>query len=165
MKRVLLLRHAKAVAKAAAGDAARVLAPEGRADMALLAAALSDPDLRPDVALVSPSARTRETWDLAGLAGVPVEAVEAIYDASPDTLLEVLREAPADARSAILVGHNPGIEELAIGLLGGSDPDLARGMPTAALAILDLPAETWGELATGTGTLSRYVTPATLRAA
>lgn len=165
MKRILLLRHAKAVAKAAAEDFDRVLAPEGRADMELLAEALAGPELRPDVALVSPAARTRETWSLAGLDGVPARDVAAIYDAELETLIAVLRDAPDEAASVILVGHNPGIEEIAMALLAGHDPALARGMPTAALAVVDVSAATWRELALGTGTLARYVTPATLRGA
>lgn len=160
MKRILLLRHAQAVARNAPSDFDRVLAPEGRAEMARIAAVLAEPELRPDVALVSPSARTRETWTLAGLDDVPAQDVKAIYDASLETLLDVLQGAPAEAGTAMLVGHNPGIEELALALLAAPDPGLARGMPTAALAVLESPAETWPDLALGTATLSRYVRPA-----
>lgn len=165
MKRVVLLRHAKAVAEAAGGDFDRALSPEGRSDMALVADALRALPVRPDSAVVSPARRTRETWELAGLTDVALRFVQAVYDADPETLLSVLREGPEGSDVAILVGHNPGIEELAGNLLASPDPDLGRGMPTAAAAVLTCPVELWSALEYGSASLERYVTPASLRAA
>lgn len=162
MKRLLLLRHAKAVAKNAA-DFERVLAPRGRADMAAVARYLAAERLAPEVALVSSAARTRETWSLAGLDAVPARFDRRIYEAERSDLLDILRSVEDEAGSAILVGHNPAIEELAQAMLGDPGP-LRPGFPTAALAVIDLPAAAWRELAPGSGRLDRFVTPATLGA-
>lgn len=161
MKRLMLLRHAKAEARNAERDFDRVLARRGRDDMVRIAAYLAAEALRPDQALVSPAARTRETWQRAGLPEVPVTFVERIYDASAAALLRVVRGADPGVSSVILVGHNPGIEELAAGLLA-SDP--IPGMSTGALAVIDFDIESWDALAPRTGRLDRFVVPADLAA-
>ena len=169
MKRLVLLRHAKAAPKGTGEDFDRVLAPAGRSDMAPIARRFQDDDMRPDLALVSPSARTRETWDLVegSLEDVAVAFDERIYEAPVEQLIEVLREADgvvADGpvERVVLVGHNPGISELAH-VLAGTGEDLGRllrGMPTAALAIIDFDVEAWREIAPGEGRLVNFVTPA-----
>ncbi len=161
MKTLILLRHAKAVAKDEVRDFGRVLAKRGRSDMALVARALAS-EPRPNLALVSPAARTRETWELAGLAAVPVRFEDAIYDAEPETLLGLVRAVPDEARSIVMVGHNPGFEDLARMLTGPGEARLAAGMPTAAFAVLALPGAAWGEVGTGAARLLRFVTPASL---
>lgn len=170
MKRLILLRHAKAVPKEAE-DFERVLAPQGRADMGPIAAYLAArPDRRPDLALVSPAARTRETWTLAQakLGAVATAFEEDIYEADIDDLLDILRDADgimADGptETLILVGHNPGISDLAGALAGSGDDglldELARGMPTAGVAILDFEIESWRELHPGTGRVSAVMSP------
>lgn len=171
MKRLILLRHANAAPKDAAEDFDRVLAPSGRSEMAPIARRLQAADLKPDIALVSPSARTRETWDLAqGSAEVAVAFDERIYEASAERLLAVLREADgvvADgpAERVVLVGHNPGISELAHNLAGSGEglDRLLRGMPTGALAVIDFDVEAWREIQLGQGRLADFVTPATAR--
>jgi phosphohistidine phosphatase len=172
VKRLILLRHAKAAPKEAAEDFDRVLAPTGRSEMGPIARRLGTEDLRPDIALVSPSARTRETWDLAqgSLHDVAVSFEDRIYEAPAEQLLAVLREADgvvADgpAERVLLVGHNPGISELAHVLTGtGEGLDrLLRGMPTAALAVIDFDVEAWREIRPGEGRLADFVTPATAR--
>lgn len=135
--------------------------------MKLIASDIASARIRPDIALVSPSARTRETWSLTGLGeGVETLFDPAIYDAEPETLLDLVRGAPDAAGSAILVGHNPGVSELAQKLAragrGAEAARLAAGLPTAALAIFDLPVATWRETGWGVGTLVRLVTPADL---
>lgn len=162
MKRLILLRHAKAVAKSAA-DFDRALAERGRVQMTGVARTLADPDLRPDLAIVSPAARTRETWERTKLAAAVVTRFEqAIYDASEANLLKVVRGAGDEAVCVILVGHNPGLEELA-GRLAAGPPEaaarLAGGLPTAALVVLDLPVASWTEVAAGRGHVNRVVLP------
>jgi phosphohistidine phosphatase len=170
MKRLILLRHAKAVPKEAE-DFDRVLAPQGRAEMAPVAAYLAaEPDRRPDLALVSPAARTRETWTLAQakLGAVATAFEEDIYEAEVDDLIDILCDADgimADGptETLILVGHNPGISDLAGALAGSGDEGLldalAGGMPTAGLAILDFEIGTWRELQPGTGRVQAVVGP------
>lgn len=176
MKRLILLRHAKAVAKDAADDFSRVLAPRGRADMTAIAAYLAgQADRRPDLALVSPAARTRETWALAQakIGAIATAFEDEIYEASPEQLLDVVREADgilADGptETLILVGHNPGISELAQLLVASGESaardELGRGMPTAAAAILDLDIAAWRELQPGTARLVAFVSPDALPA-
>ena len=166
MKRLMLLRHAKA-APPDADDFARPLAPLGREDMRLIAAILAEPGHRPDLALVSPAARTRETWDAAGLADVPVRFRPAIYGGAADTLLDLVRSTDAEVETLLVVGHNPGIEDLAHWLVaagcdGPEDALFRAGMPTAALAVLGLPVARWSETLPETGRLDRFVTPAML---
>ncbi|WP_375458090.1 histidine phosphatase family protein [uncultured Enterovirga sp.] len=162
MKRLFLLRHAKAVEKTAT-DVERVLAGRGRKDMAKVSRYLVEEGLTPDLALVSPAARTRETWSLAGLPDVPVRFDERIYEAEVADLLEVIASVDDAAGSVILVGHNPGIEDLARAV--AADPEPVRsGLPTAALVVIELPAETWRDGLVGTGRIERYLTPAKLEA-
>lgn len=159
MKQLILLRHAKAVAKAAVQDFDRVLAPEGRREMDRVAADLLASSIRPDLALVSPAARTRETWALTRIEGVAPRFEPGIYDAEVEMLVALVRSAPDDVLRLMLVGHNPGIEDLAL-LVGGEDAAslIGGGLPTAALAVFDLPEGRWADLADGTGRLVHYAT-------
>jgi phosphohistidine phosphatase len=172
VKRLILLRHAKAAPKDAAEDFDRVLAPLGRSEMAPIARCMQTDELKPDIALVSPAARTRETWDLAkgSLQDVALSFDDRIYEAPAEQLLTVLREADgvvADgpAERVVLVGHNPGISELAHVLAGSGEglDRLLRGMPTAALAVIDFDVDAWSKIAPGEGRLADFVTPATAR--
>ena len=167
MKRLYCLRHAKAVAKDPADDVDRVLAPRGRRQMKAVAGFIGETRIRPDRALVSPAARTRETWARTGFKDVPTVFEARIYEASLETLLDVLREADDAARSLVMVGHNPGFEGLMRGLAGGiGEPHalarLAAKVPTASLAILDLPVDRWADARLASGRLIGFVTPAWL---
>lgn len=162
MKKLIILRHAKAVSKSAPSDFERVLAARGQAQMKAVASTLTDPALRPDLAFVSPAARTRETWARTGLADhVETRFEEGIYEASVGTLLDIVRGAPDAAGCVIMVGHNPGLEALAQGLAdreaGTGAARLAGGMPTAALAVLDLGVEHWAEAGPGQGELAAFI--------
>lgn len=163
MKQLILLRHAKAVTKAAVQDFDRVLAPEGRREMERIAANLRASSIAPDLALVSPAARTRETWALTRIGGGAPRFEQSIYDAEVETLMELVRAVPDDIGRLMLVGHNPGIEELAL-LVGGegAKPSIGGGLPTAALAVFDLPEGRWADLAAGTGSLVHFAIPASL---
>ena len=165
MKHLILLRHAKAVAKDAAPDFDRVLAPEGRAQMEVMAGHLAG--LPCDLALVSPSARTRETWKLARRSDVPARFDQRIYEASERELLAVAQEADPTTQSVILVGHNPAFEELALDLVrageGGVAADrLRRGVPTASVAVIAFDIDSWRKLSRRTGQLVSFETPASL---
>lgn len=167
MKRLFVLRHAEAVPKDTEEDVDRVLSARGRGQMERVARHLRDAGIRPDEALVSPAARTRETWELTRLGDVPARFDRRIYEATPDDLLAVLRDAEADANSAILVGHNPGLHELVRQLVGSDRPASLRQLadfPTACLASLDLGAESWRDVSWRGATLTALVTPGSLGA-
>ena len=166
MKTLLLLRHGKAVGAEPAGDHDRALNARGEAQAKTVGALLHRLGLDPDLALVSDARRTRETAALvlAG-CGSPLEPqFEAgLYDASPEAILAILSEIGSAPRCVLVVGHNPGIGELARRLAGSGEPQgligLQSSFPTAALAVIEFNAQSWGELAPGAGSLSRFITP------
>jgi phosphohistidine phosphatase len=134
---LVLLRHAKSDWSGDEADIARPLAKRGRRQASdvgrWLAANLDSVDL----AVVSPASRARSTWDLvAAQLDVPprTRIDDRVYAASDQQLLTVVRELPDDIETMVLVGHNPGIEDLASFLTGESAP-----MPTSALAVITLP--------------------------
>lgn len=141
LKDLVLFRHAKAVRPfEAADDESRNLAPRGRTDSARMAARLAAAGFVPDVALVSTAARTRQTWDIARAAFAPVDArwLDTLYLASPDTCLAAARSAAAG--SVVLVGHDPGLHDLACRLAQGQTDSTGRlavlrqKLPTAGVA-------------------------------
>ncbi|WP_345764885.1 SixA phosphatase family protein [Diaminobutyricibacter sp. McL0608] len=120
---LILLRHAKSDWSGSAPDFDRPLAERGRAQAPLAGRWLANHADRINLAIVSPAKRARETWELASaqLAPVPPEQIDdPMYAASADQLLEVVFDVPDDVRTLLLVGHNPGMEELA-SLLAGED--------------------------------------------
>jgi phosphohistidine phosphatase len=170
MRRLILLRHAKSARPPGVADADRPLAPEGRQAAPRMGAYLRDEGLFPDLALVSSSRRTRETWDLAGapLGDVEVRFDPRIYEAPAERLLTVLRETEPEVQALLMVGHNPGFEDLARRLVGHGDrsaqADLAKSFPTSAVAVIDFAVEAWDRVAFRGGRLDRLVTPKSLGA-
>ena len=168
MRRLLLLRHAKSDRPPGVPDLDRPLDARGRSAALRMGAYLAAEGLRPDFALISPALRTRQTYDALALGPVPSRLVGTIYEAPAPALLDAIRAAPAEARSLILVGHNPGIEDCC-GRLVADGPRAARdrlalGVPTAALAVIDCGGETWDSLFWGAGRLERFVRPRDLGA-
>jgi phosphohistidine phosphatase len=147
---LVLLRHAKSDWSHDVGDRDRPLGERGRRQAAeagrWLGAHLTDIGL----AVVSPARRALRTWELAlaGLDAPPETRVdERVYAASDRELLAVVRDLPERCRTVVVVGHNPGLEEL-LGLLTGAwEP-----MTTAAIAVVDLPGG-WAGAGEGTGRL------------
>jgi phosphohistidine phosphatase len=164
MKRLYLLRHAKSSwDDPTLADHDRPLAPRGRRAAKVMAKHLARKGIAPELVLCSPSRRTRETLmrivpGLGKSANVRIEA--ELYAASAAALLEVLHEVPDEVESVMLIGHNPGIQDLALSLAGaGSEiPRLRSKFPTAALATLEL-NRTWRELAPGSAELVWFVKP------
>ena len=114
MLQLILLRHAKATpADETNDDHARALADEGREAAPRMGAALAAAGARPEIALVSDAKRTRETWELASQSfpGVPAKYLKSLYLCPAETLMHEAEKAGAN--SVILVGHNPGLHELA----------------------------------------------------
>ena len=125
--------------------------------------------------LVSHAVRARQTWDIAWetmkdrVAAPQVEILPELYGADPAQILETIRTAtiPANPKQLLLVGHNPGMHEIALMLIGGGDPAgaraLADNLPTAGLAIFDFDVKDWGDVAYRRGKLVLFVSPKLLR--
>ena len=163
MRRLLLIRHAKSSwDDPALSDHERPLAPRGRRAAERMRAHLEGSDLRPDLVLSSSSRRTRETLDLLVPAfGSAERSIEdGLYGATATELIDRLRAAPDDVRSVALIGHNPGIQDLALELAGeGKELDRIREkFPTGALAVLGFDGQ-WRDLGAGAARLLSFVSP------
>ena len=171
MRRLMLLRHAKSDWSGGQRDHDRALAPRGTRAAPLVGRYMAQENLLPDRVLVSTARRTQETWALvkeAWAEAPPMALDERIYEASAKRLLDIVRHADAEARSLLLIGHNPGFEELAQLLADARDTAahrrLAEKFPTAALAVIDLPIDRWADIIPQAGQLERFVTPGELDA-
>lgn len=166
MRTLTLLRHAKSswddpVTK----DFDRPLNPRGWRAAACIGAFMRDQALAFDLVVASPAARVRQT--IEGVEGALGRALNAqfeprIYMASAATLHELVQAFSDGAGRVLLVGHNPGLEDLAMLLTAEHDrlrAEIAVKYPTASLAELTLPAARWGEVAAGSGTLARFTRP------
>src|SRR6185295_10490236 len=113
LRRLLLLRHAKSAWPDGVSDFDRPLAPRGRKAAKRMGAYLRDEQLVPDLALISPARRARETWDRVKphLGPVSEHSEPRLYEASVDGLLTVVRETEPAVRTLLILGHNPGLEE------------------------------------------------------
>ena len=173
MRRLLLLRHAKAEkSEPGTKDFARVLIDRGRKDAAKIGAYMAAHALVPDRVIVSPAARTQETWKYAAAAFHPAPAamsVEKVYDATPHTILAVIKDAPTAAHTLMVIGHNPGLYELALMLIASGDVDarerLREKLPTSRLVIIDFAFDNWNKLHPQSGRLERFISPKSLEAA
>ena len=167
----MLLRHAKTErAELGERDRDRKLTERGRADVPLIGAYMARHDLIPDLALVSPAQRTQETWELlAGTFATPPKAVtdERIYNATAAKLMSVLSES-RKAGTLLLVGHNPGIHDVAVELIAAGDEPMrervTEELPTSGLVVIDLAFDDWALLHPHTGRLDRFVSPRLLTA-
>lgn len=166
MRRLLLLRHAKTErAEAGERDRDRKLMAQGRADAPVIGAYMVRHRLVPDLALVSPVTRAEETWTLVAASfTTPPRVVkdERIYNASPQTLLGLIRETRA-AHTLLVVGHNPGLQELAVELIASGDVEarerVSEKLPTCGLVVIDFPFDDWSRLHANAGRLQRFVSP------
>lgn len=158
MKTLYLLRHAKSSWKDTdLQDFDRPLNGRGREAAPLVGRFMRKKKLRVDLIISSPAARARQTAALvkesAGLSA-ELRYDERVYEADAARLLEVVAQAGDSADAVVLVGHNPGVEELLTFLTGES-----CGMPTAALACLSLDVEKWGKARERAGRLEWLVRP------
>ncbi|MFJ6571900.1 SixA phosphatase family protein [Streptomyces sp. NPDC091292] len=163
--RLIVLRHAKSAWPEEMADHDRPLARRGRRDAPAAGRWLRTADNVPDLVICSTAQRTRETWELAApeLDATPEVVFESrVYGASGPELAQVLRATPESRRTVLLIGHQPGVQELVLSLAGGGDAvalDGARGkFPTSAIAVLALPS-TWARLAPGTAALTAFAIP------
>jgi phosphohistidine phosphatase len=144
--RLILLRHGKAEADAPSGqDFDRPLADRGRRDVELVARALADAGIAPDLVLVSPAARTLQTWEAVApfFPAAKVEQALALYDIKPDEIMLLAKNDGEQARTVMVVGHNPGLGMLAsllsrqMQMSPETRTGLAQGFPTGAAAAID----------------------------
>lgn len=161
LRRLVVLRHAKSAWPEGVADRRRPLAPRGRRDAPAAGRALLDHDVLPDLALCSPALRARQTWELASAQwGTPprVQYDPRLYAADADALLKVVREVPDWVETLLVVGHNPGLEDLVLALASdGLDDTLDRvrkKFPTAALAVLTWRGKSWSALKPGKALLT-----------
>ena len=152
MRRLFLVRHAKAELSVGRDDYARKLTERGRADARRVAKALAARHFLPDVLIHSGAARAKQTAEILAAewrSKVELEEDAGLYDASLTTLLDRTRALRHEHKSVGLVGHNPGLGELATALTGsGAEPErrrLAAKYPTGAVAVLDFSIQRWAE--------------------
>ncbi|MFE6814058.1 SixA phosphatase family protein [Streptomyces sp. NPDC057677] len=165
--RLLLVRHAKAVPKRQpVEDFDRPLSRRGEADAPRTGRWLAEYGSTCDLVLCSPARRARQTWKLAAPAlkePPPVVYDERLYDAPPSMLVTVLAERGPGLSCVTLVGHNPGIHQLAAALCGSGSRDLLERVrarfPTAGVVVVDVPGG-WKGVSPGNGTLAAYWSPA-----
>jgi phosphohistidine phosphatase len=168
MKSLILLRHAKSSWNdAVARDFDRPLNKRGRRAARAVGEAMRAQGLEWDRVVASPATRVVETLaDLAEGYGQPIRADfdERIYLASVTTLLEVIHEADEGADRLLVVGHNPGLENVALMLTDGERrnrlrDELSTKYPTGTVAEIAFPVDCWSEVERGTGKLRKFIRP------
>ncbi|OUD01427.1 SixA phosphatase family protein [Streptomyces swartbergensis] len=166
LRRLVVLRHAKSAWPLDVADHERPLAPRGRRDAPAAGRALAEADCLPDLTLCSTAVRARRTWELAAAewgTPPPVRYDRRLYAASPAGLLAVVHEVSAEVETLLLIGHNPGLEELVLALAGdGLDDSLERvrtKFPTSAIAVLSWYGTTWQDLTPGAALLTSVTVP------
>jgi phosphohistidine phosphatase len=158
-----ILRHAKAAPESGEGDAERPLMKRGRKAAAAMGGYLAGLQPYPTLVLCSTARRTRETLDaiLPALDAEPQLLIEeALYLAGVSRLLDRLQRLPEQAQSVLLIGHNPGLHQLAASLASEAG-ELAESFPTAALAVLRVSGH-WSALRPHQATLIDFKTPKSL---
>jgi phosphohistidine phosphatase len=179
MRRLMLLRHAKTEHAAPSGhDQDRRLDERGRLDAAAIGTWIGRHPPLPDAVLVSTAVRARQTWEIAldamknavRVHQPRVELLDELYGAEPTQLLRLIRLAEVtNPARLMLIGHNPGMHELALMLAGSGDAaakkSLEDNLPTAGLAILDFAVDDWNEVAFRRGELVRFTSPKLLKQA
>jgi phosphohistidine phosphatase len=168
MKRLTILRHAKSSwYEPNRDDFDRPLNERGRKAARRIGRELNRRKMDFDFALASAAARVRETLDgvaeTFGEFRFPVRFDRNVYLASAATLLDLIHDLPGDAQRALLVGHNPGLQRLIVELTvddrDGLRQRVADKYPTAALAVVELPAEQWRDVSPGSGKLLDLILP------
>jgi phosphohistidine phosphatase len=169
MRRLLLLRHAKAETPTGGDDYERALTDRGRDDARRIGDLIAARGLVPDLLIYSSAARTRETAEIVAAnwpKRVKSVAEDGLYEASRQFIMLKVRNAPDRAEVAMIVGHNPGIGELANHLTASAAKEdrsrMAAAFPTCGLAVLDFSIEHWTSITAHAGRLVRFVTPADL---
>ena len=168
MKTLAVLRHAKSSwDQPNVDDFDRPLNERGWKAARRIGNELKHRKLRFDLCLASPAARVRETLDglseTYGELPFPVRFEQQVYLASCATLLELIRDVDDEVGALLLVGHNPGLEQL-VAMLTQDDKDGLRSrvehkVPTAAVAVIELPSDCWADVQPGSGKLVELLLP------
>ena len=167
-RHLFVLRHAKSGrGDSSLRDFDRPLAPRGLRDAEDIGRYLAKRDTQLDLTICSPAVRARETFGLVQSLlpqRLEIDICDDLYLADLSTLLARLAEIPSHQHGILIVGHNPGLEELISCICGDGGKDLAferlaQGFKTAALAEVELAIDDWSQLAPGSGRLLRITTP------
>lgn len=168
MKTLSIMRHGKAERlEGYPSDKARPLTSRGVKDANLIGELLARFDPRPDWIVSSPALRTQETAERIAEAlsfKQPIIWEETIYEATAATLLDILSGIPPAVEHALIVGHNPSLQELVSGLCAGAPDRLNLTMATGALACIELEIVWWNQIRWGCGALQMLTKPKLLRA-
>jgi len=166
MKTLTLLRHAKSGwDDIVERDFDRPLNLRGRRAARTVGKEMQAQGLTFDLILASPARRVIETLEevASSYGRLDPHYDERLYLAPAQTLLEIARASPDSAESLLLVGHNPGLEELALLLTragaGTLRDEVEEKFPTATIAEIELPAERWSGIAEGSGRIARFIRP------
>lgn len=169
-RRLMLLRHAKSAWPDGFDDHSRPLSERGRKAAPALGAFMARQGLAPDLALVSTARRAQETWEFVAKAfpqQITARDTADIYEVAAPEILGVIGNVDPSVETLLLVGHNPGVADLALLLAGRGDEagreQLREKFPTAGLAVIAFEAGSWSEIARGTGRLVLFVTPRMLK--
>ena len=164
LRRLVLLRHAKSSWEGELADVARPLSARGRRDAAAAGHWLVTHVGTPDLVLCSTAVRTRQTWarvveaEPDALGTVPVRFEQDIYEAWSDTLLDLLHALPAEVSTVVLVGHGPGLPDLAQRLNRVSGDGPLGKYKTSGIAVFAV-FGSWDELGPGNAALTAYEAP------
>jgi len=173
MRRLLLLRHAKSE-RAGPGDRDhdRMLTARGREDAPKIGAYIVHHGLIPQRVIVSTAARARATCELVAVgfgASPSVVNDKRLYEASPQAILKIIQECKPEVHTLMIVGHNPGLQELAILLIASGNLEarqrLNEKFPTAGLLVIDFALDDWARVHAHAGRLDHFVSPRSLAAA
>jgi len=163
-----LLRHAKSDwADTDLSDLDRPLARRGEEAAPRMGAFMAARGIKPDLVLCSGAARTRATWAMIeprlGLSNAEVSFENALYLASERQLLKRIRQLKTGVRHALVIGHNPGLHDLAMDLAGEGEEAamqaLAAKFPTCGLAVLTFDTLAWSGIGPGRGRLALFTGP------
>ena len=160
---LVLVRHAKSDYPIGVLDLDRPLSPRGRREAPLVGRWLADHGVAADLVLVSSATRTQETWSLVNAHWTSVTEVRQeprIYEATEHELTELIAETDETVETVVIVGHNPGLQDLVL-TLADADSDVSpvrTKFPTSAIAMLRIPGE-WAHLRSGSATLSAFSVP------
>ena len=165
MRCLYVLRHAKSDwADSSLRDFDRPLNDRGRKAAKTIGKELRKRKIKPDLVLSSPAERAKQTLERVQEAhGSPFRVAEdrRIYLAEPDVLMDLVQSAPDEANRLMIVGHNPGLQELVLALAtpGELRDEAAEKFPTAALAEIRFDTESWRDIAPGKGLLEMLLRP------
>ena len=171
--KLILLRHAKAEPVAPGqSDAARPLSARGRGQVKRLNRYLSTTPQHTDVIACSIARRTRQTLAAItpSLPGASARFLETLYLAPRQDLLDFVLRGGHGARTLMIIGHNPGLQDLALTLIGKTSRGEKRSMArlrakfgTCAWCEIEFPGPSWRSIAPGAGTLVRFLRPGDIK--